>query len=179
MGCGNTKTKENLKDEVIKVENKAKGGSKSDSKLSIIDEVISLHNKYRKLHGCPEIVHNPELTKIAQTYADKIASENNFSHSNCKWGDKHIGENLSWCNGIKITAEVMTDMWYNEIKFYDFDNPQFSSEAGHFTQVVWKNTKEIGVGISQSSDGAWYGVANYYPPGNVVGQFEENVQRLI
>ena len=46
---------------------------------------------------------------------------------------------------------------------------------GHFTQLVWKDSKEMGVGRSQSKDGTWIAVANYLPPGNVIGEYPKNV----
>jgi len=49
--------------------------------------------------------------------------------------------------GINPTGEIPTNMWYNEISRYDFNNPEFSSATGHFTQVVWKNPKEFGIGL--------------------------------
>ena len=51
--------------------------------------------------------------------------------------------------------------------------------TGHFTQVVWKNSVQLGIGIAFSSNSqkAWV-VAEYYPPGNVAGQFAANVLRL-
>lgn len=48
--------------------------------------------------------------------------------------------------------------------------------AGHFTQVVWKGTKELGVGLA--TDGhKIYVVAQYRPPGNMnmPGHFADNV----
>lgn len=46
---------------------------------------------------------------------------------------------------------------------------------GHFTQVVWKGSREIGVGKARSNDGKILVVANYRPAGNVIGRFSENV----
>jgi hypothetical protein len=47
-------------------------------------------------------------------------------------------------------------------------------DAGHFTQVVWKDTTEVGMGIA-ISEHECYVVANYLNAGNVEGAFEQNV----
>lgn len=72
--------------------------------------------------------------------------------------------------------------WYAEIKYYPFGD--FHAGAGpkpnflHFTQMVWKGTKEVGYGLSKCGN-TYYVVARYFPPGNidVLGMhlFEENV----
>jgi len=61
-------------------------------------------------------------------------------------------------------------LWYDEVKDYDFKNQGFKKGTGHFTQVVWKDTKEVGFGYADS-----YVCARYAPPGNYAGRFEENV----
>lgn len=46
----------------------------------------------------------------------------------------------------------------------------------NFTQLVWKETKTIGIGVSApDDDGKIYLVCLYKPPGNVAGAFAENV----
>lgn len=69
--------------------------------------------------------------------------------------------------------------FYNEIKFYDWNNPVFSMKTGHFTQVVWKSSIEIGVGIATYPDQRYAHrtvvCISYRPPGNVEGQFRQNV----
>ena len=64
-------------------------------------------------------------------------------------------------------------MWYDEIKDYDFSNPGFGYNTGHFTQVVWKGSKTLGCGIATGKY-SWV-VCRYGPPGNMMGDFPENV----
>jgi hypothetical protein len=47
--------------------------------------------------------------------------------------------------------------------------------TGHFTQMVWKGSKEVGVGKAKTSGGKVIVVASYRPAGNMVGSFRENV----
>ena len=147
-----------------------------DSKL--IADALKTHNTLRAKHGCPALKHDPELSKKAQAYADNLAKRDVMEHSNCKWGSKSVGENLAMCMGQPMTGKFMTDMWYDEIKDYDYDNPGFGMSTGHFTQVVWKNTTDAGFGVVKAKSGNIYSVGNYYPPGNYQGEFEEQVPRL-
>jgi hypothetical protein len=47
--------------------------------------------------------------------------------------------------------------------------------AGHFSQVVWATSKEMGVGVASNRSGQIFVVACYDPAGNFLGQFRENV----
>ncbi|CAE7460982.1 mtcA2 [Symbiodinium sp. CCMP2456] len=70
--------------------------------------------------------------------------------------------------------DQMTQAWYDEINQpgYDWKKATFSPGTGHFTQVVWKGTKQVGMALSE--DGRFC-VANYFPAGNMMGSFKENV----
>ncbi|KAH7336980.1 CAP domain-containing protein [Rhizoctonia solani] len=70
-------------------------------------------------------------------------------------------------------------MWTDEASEYDAANPQYS----HFTQVVWKATTEVGCAVRTCnnlltgySGAVNFHVCEYRKPGNVIGQFAENVQ---
>lgn len=54
----------------------------------------------------------------------------------------------------------------------------FFFPLGHFTQVVWKDTKELGVAYARSKSGKIYVVANYEPAGNFEGSFATQVPKV-
>ncbi len=137
------------------------------------------HNKYRKRHNSKPLTLNKDLCEIAQEYAKKLAESNNFIHSGNKYNDKPLGENIFMSNHFPISGKFTTDNWYNEIKNYNFDNPGFKEGIGHFTQLVWKSTSDVGFGIEVSTDGFYYVVANFFPPGNINSPqyFQDNVER--
>lgn len=78
--------------------------------------------------------------------------------------------------GYEMTGQRAVDMWYEEIKDYSFGNPGFSSGTGHFTQVVWVGSQEMGVAKASNANGTQFVVARYSPAGNVLGRFPENVK---
>jgi hypothetical protein len=82
-------------------------------------------------------------------------------------------------NHLFIVGSVPTNTWYNEISFYSYSSPGYSSATGHFTQVIWKNSTQLGIGIAFTSDSkSAYVVANYYPAGNFLDKFPSNVLPL-
>ena len=73
-----------------------------------------------------------------------------------------------------FSGEQATQQWNDEIKDYSFTRHS-GPNTGHFTQVVWQGSKELGVGKAQARDGKWLVVANYLPAGNFIGRYAENV----
>lgn len=76
------------------------------------------------------------------------------------------------------SGRMSVDSWYSEIKNHNFGSDSFNYNTGHFTQVVWRGSKELGTGIARSSQGNIYVVSNYSPAGNVQGAFLKNVPRV-
>lgn len=139
------------------------------------NEALQLHNTLRAKHKAPPLKINKKLNDIAQKYAEYLAKNDIFQHSQNKMDGDDLGENLYMCGGIPITGKAMTQSWYDEIKDYNFNKPGYNSKTGHFTQVVWVGSNEVGFGAAKSKKGHYYGVANYYPPGNFINQMKENV----
>jgi len=135
---------------------------------------LKQHNIYRAKHGVPPLALSSQLNGVAQQYAEQLARTNQLVHSD----NTQLGENLYAFESSGQTLprpEAVVDRWYSEIQNYNFDKPGFHTETGHFTQLVWKSSKELGIGIAQAAAGTWYVVANYNPPGNISGQFPLNV----
>ncbi|CAF4837790.1 unnamed protein product [Rotaria socialis] len=145
----------------------------SDFQQQALDE----HNYYRQqMHCTGPMILNVSLNVIAENYAQYLAANNIFSHSLTPG----LGENLYYSYssaGINsMNGSIPTTAWYSEIAMYNFSSPGFSSATGHFTQVVWLGSTQLGIGIALTSDNRTaYVVANYYPPGNYLGQFATNV----
>ena len=74
-----------------------------------------------------------------------------------------------------MTGKKATDQWYEEIKDFDFANKTFSPNTGHFTQVVWKESIEVGAGIATAKNGWTFCVARYAVAGNLKGAFDNNI----
>ncbi len=144
-----------------------------------------MHNKYRSLHeDTPDMTWNSGVAAVAQTYADSYSCDGVLSHSGNKYNGSGLGENLAY--GYDFDDAGAVTAWYDEISDYDYDDPGFSETTGHFTQVVWKSSTELGCGYKYC--GSYYGyyiVCNYLPQGNIVSSgsdpaiyFEENVLPL-
>lgn len=100
--------------------------------------------------------------------------------SRCIWaeggGDSlGAGENIADSGGTPYAPDPVPEAllgWSKEQYVYDFSNPSFSTATGHFTQMVWKATNQIGCAnvtcpmgtISQTLDMDFV-VCEYHPRG--------------
>ncbi|KAJ0181412.1 hypothetical protein K1T71_003497 [Dendrolimus kikuchii] len=139
------------------------------------NEALEIHNEYRREHGVPPLVLNKDITKISQKWAEELAKKDAMAYSL----NQNYGESVycGWSadSNTKIRAKDCVEKWYSEINEYSFGKEPEILNCGHFTQIVWKTTREIGVGSAKSKSGKLYVVANYYPPGNYSGLFAKNV----
>lgn len=46
------------------------------------------------------------------------------------------------------------------------------------TQLLWKSSEQLGIGVAKSDDGRYVVVCNYNPQGNVYPKFHENLPVL-
>jgi uncharacterized protein YkwD len=131
--------------------------------------ILNSTNFYRDEHNASAVAWNATLASFAIAYLrqnDHCA----FRHS----GGPH-GENLA-IGYANVTASV--EAWGEERDIYDYRRAEFGENTGHFTQLVWKNTTAVGCERRLCEMG-WYLVCEYWPRGNVVGQFSSEVDTQI
>lgn len=136
--------------------------------------LLSAHNKLRAAHSSPPLQWSAAAASKAKAWAQHLARTGTLEHGN----NEGLGQNLAYKMGAELSGEATTNMWYQEISQYNFNQPGFKSGTGHFTQLVWAATTHIGAAkVTQGNRS--YVVANYSPPGNITnsGQFEQNVKR--
>ena len=160
-------------------------GQTSIDLAALRSAAVSQHNTYRATHKSPNITISDSLNSSAQAWAENIASSGQFKHSTNR---NNVKENLyaSYTTETSIDPTTLgngaVSDWYSEIKDYNYASPGFSSDTGHFTQVVWKGSTQLGCGAAQGTAtikgtkyNAFYVVCQYAPAGNVQGQFPDNV----
>jgi glioma pathogenesis-related protein 2 len=136
-------------------------------------EFLDEHNKLRAIHGnVPPLELDDELSVRAQQHAEFLAETEsklvNSSHED-------VGENLYYYlspNNNEVKASNVVNHW---VKKAELDNSDEIKDTSSFTQMIWKNTKKLGVGYAQASNGASYLVAFYKPRGNIKNKIAENV----
>ena len=138
------------------------------SRISAPDaqKVLDHHNLVRKEVGVPALTWSKELAAFAQQWADHLASTNTFAHR----PNNQYGENIFMGSG-SYTALDASLSWYDEKKDYTYSKLSSGGSTGHYTQMIWKNTTQIGVGVAIGANGDIYVVANYSPAGNYIGEF--------
>jgi len=137
-------------------------------------DVVDAHNNFRKEHGSDNLTWSDGCYANAKKQADACQAKGSMFHGTMEGPSGRHGQNIFWCSEPGSTAKYATTSWYSELNDpgYDFASPGFGSGTGHFTQVAWKSTKQVGMACSE--DGKFI-VANYFPAGNMMGDFEQNV----
>ena len=153
---------------------------KSAEKLTEAERaVLAQHNKLRAQHqDTPALCYGEsgdDITFTAQSWSEELVRTQVWAHS----AAENYGENLYVAYYNYDSQEDFwvhcTNGWYEEIEWWN--NDKVCKSTGHYTQVVWKDTKQLNCGYANSG---WVAVTvcQYYPPGNVEGQYDEKVAPL-
>lgn len=124
-----------------------------------IIDCLCWHNEYRARHNVPAMSVAMKLCISAQEWANHLASRNEIYY--CPSRIFNFGQNIFCCVETclmqSISGQEVATYWYSSMKRYDFyKRPSLlhtNINTGHFTQIVWKKTKYMGVGKSVSRTG--------------------------
>ena len=130
-------------------------------------EMLAAHNQVRAEVRLPPLTWSPELAAVAQQWANELLAGGRSAHR-----PKHqYGENLFEIRGGRSSPTEVVTSWAAEARDYNLARNacRVRAQCGHYTQIVWRNTKEVGCGAARLP-GREVWVCNYYPPGNWVGE---------
>jgi pathogenesis-related protein 1 len=125
-------------------------------------ELLDAHNSARIRVGSPPLGWSRALAGDAKQWADQLLATHIFAH---RPDDPH-GENLFMIAGGNVRPAEVVQTWIAERGDYDPDSNTCAGVCEHYTQVVWRRTREVGCGMAfDSYRQVW--VCEYEPPGNV------------
>ncbi|MGF1643027.1 MAG: CAP domain-containing protein [Thiotrichales bacterium] len=159
--------------------------ARSDQEPATMQGMVQAHNQVRAAVGLAPLRWSTALATYAGHWADHLAVNNGCSmrhRSDAKAAELDVGENLFWAGPLLWSdgrtevqavspAEVALD-WAAERADYDLasNRCRAGAQCGHYTQMVWRSTTEVGCGMTVCPDQGQLWVCNYNPPGNWVGE---------
>lgn len=138
--------------------------------------MTAAHNQWRAKLGIPSLRWSDQLAHAAQKWADQLA------RTSCRpmQSRSGYGENLYWASPIissngtrrlqNLSEQDVVAIWTEEAHSYNYANNSCRGRCGNYTQIIWKDTQEVGCGMAVCKDKAQIWVCNYSPPGNVIGR---------
>uniref|UniRef100_A0A0K0F286 CAP domain-containing protein (inferred by orthology to a zebrafish protein) n=1 Tax=Strongyloides venezuelensis TaxID=75913 RepID=A0A0K0F286_STRVS len=132
-----------------------------------ISRIITHINLIRILYSACPLKESTQLDLSAQIYAKLIADK-------CL-----IGSNFKQYGVIKVAlpithlTEIVSHL-YKEHIFYSFRLSYGGILTDRFTQLVWRSSTSIGIGIIRKRNLVYIALL-FYPKGNIRGQYEINV----
>ncbi|MCF6186802.1 MAG: CAP domain-containing protein [Desulfobulbaceae bacterium] len=141
--------------------------------------MTAAHNTIRNQLGIAPLVWSDTLAEYARDRAIKLAKKGcRMRHG----PSGRYGENLYWASAVRwsngkrqvqeINARHVADSWAQEGNDYNALSKKCRNGAicGHYTQMIWRDSKELGCGMAVCTDKGQIWVCNYNPPGNFIGQ---------
>ena len=160
--------------------------------------ITKAHNDLRAKYKSPPLKYSKPLEEAALKWAKKLQKDGcGMVHSHGKVGK--TGENLYWAsprimtridgNGHKtqsrslqkVKDKAVVQAWYDEVQWYDYDTNscEKGQMCGHYTQVIWNTTSEVGCAAMACDDRSQVWVCEYTTPGNVSMRYADGkVEKL-
>ncbi len=149
-----------------------------------IESMLVLHNDARRDVGIMhDLIWSDRIALDAQSYANTLANSGAFEHDpkNHEGYDNGVyGENLYAAYPSKPSLSTATKAWVDEKQYYaygligDESTCEENQLCGHYTQIIWESTSEVGCAISKYTTGSYKDgyvvVCKYQTPGNYIGE---------
>jgi hypothetical protein len=141
---------------------------------AIAERLLAVHNAERTRLGLKPLVWSAKLAAHAKTWSQSLAVSDMMEHSAAA-ADGREGENLWFGTKDDYTPEEMIGAFIDEKAMFkrgvfpDVTTTGRWEDVGHYTQLVWKDTREVGCAIT-SNPRRDVLVCRYTPMGNIVGQ---------
>ncbi len=136
--------------------------------------LLESHNVERVRLGLPPLAWSSRLAGEAADYAAELAARGELRHSTAAGRSGH-GENLWMGTSGAWDAAGMIDMFLEERRYFraaPFPDVSLTGnwlDVGHYSQIVWRETREVGC-ATKTSRGMDILVCRYFPAGNVTGE---------
>ena len=134
-------------------------------RVSLAHDLLAAHNVVRVRVGVAPLMWSNRLAASAQDWADTLIEHRQFFHR----PKSAYGENLFEITGAAASSAQVVDAWAAESRNYDHASNKCHGVCGHYTQIIWSDTKEVGCAVARSG-GREVWVCEYDPPGNWVGK---------
>jgi pathogenesis-related protein 1 len=142
-------------------------------------EVVQEHNAIRSQFGLDPLVWDEELARDALRYARILQDWNagnpgrpvHPGQPTLHETDNPHGENIYWRRATHDSTSMAhaVRQWAGEVSDYNYSTNECSGICGHYTQIVWRNTRKMGCAKVQFGDQTFV-VCKYDPPGNIIGR---------
>lgn len=153
----------------------------------LADNYVCAHNAHRKKlpagqpvpsPALPAVIWNQALSDWAKSHVKKCVFEHSDGNARKAKFGQPIGENLHASTNPAVTPEDAIRSWVEEAQYYNYNtNTCTGGVCGHYTQVIWRNSVEIGCAITTCENlanteftNAKVISCNYKPAGNYIGQ---------
>ena len=154
------------------------------AEASFNQAMVDAHNPVRLSLKLPPLTGSTQLAQYAQQWAQHLASHGcKMQHrKHAGKANLQVGENIYWASPVTwsdgrrelqgIQAADVVSAWVDEVHDYHYasNTCKAGKQCGHYTQVVWRTTRQVGCGMSLCPDKGQIWVCNYDPPGNWVGE---------
>jgi uncharacterized protein YkwD len=116
----------------------------SNNSIHFQNDLLEEHNKLRAKYGnVKPLILDENLSKLAADHAEYLASKQSKLENST---NDLVGENLYYLHSAdgNYTAKQVIDFW---IKRSDLISNLKPTKTSHFTQMVWKSSRKLGVSL--------------------------------